>query len=36
VERNDSGWQLEIMPRCYQPATSEFIQGELKTVLLRR
>jgi 3',5'-cyclic AMP phosphodiesterase CpdA len=36
VERNDSGWRLEIMPRCYQPATGEFVPGESKTVLLAR
>jgi 3',5'-cyclic AMP phosphodiesterase CpdA len=36
VERNDSGWQLDIMPRCYQPATGEFAPGESRTVLLTR
>jgi len=36
VERNDSGWQLDIMPRCYRPITDEFIPGEGKTVLLKR
>jgi len=36
VDRDDSGWRVEIMPRCYQPATGEFIQGENKTVLLKR
>ena len=36
VDRIDSGWRVEIMPRCYQPATGEFIQGENKTVLLKR
>ncbi|RLA48937.1 MAG: metallophosphoesterase [Gammaproteobacteria bacterium] len=36
VDRDDSGWRLEIMPRCYQPTTGEFIQGENKMVLLKR
>ena len=36
VDRDDSGWRVEIMPRCYQPATGEFIQGENKTILLKR
>ena len=36
VDRIDSGWRVEIMPRCYQPATGEFIQGENKTILLKR
>ena len=36
VQRNDSGWQLDIMPRCYQPATGTFAGGECKTVFLPR
>ena len=36
VERNDSGWQLDIIPRCYQPTPGEFTPGEGKTVLLAR
>ena len=36
VERDDSGWRLEIMPRCYQAATGDFTPGESKTVLLKR
>jgi 3',5'-cyclic AMP phosphodiesterase CpdA len=36
VERDDSGWRLEIMPRCYQPTTGEFTSGEVKTILLKR
>ena len=37
VNRNEGGWRLEIMPRCYQPETGEFTAGDNKIVeLLRR
>lgn len=36
VSRSDSGWRLEITPRCYQTDSGEFVQGELKTVKLTR
>jgi len=36
VNRSDSGWQLEIIPRCYQPDTGEFVRGDVKTVELVR
>lgn len=36
VERNDSGWQLRIDARCYQPESGIFQQGGSKTLQLKR
>ena len=36
VQRNDAGWQLDIMPRCYAPERGEFIEGDHKKVVLSR
>ena len=36
VSRSDSGWLLEIIPRCYQAGTREFIAGDSRTVELAR
>lgn len=36
VDRIDEGWQLEVVPRLYRGAGRDVVQGESKTVRLRR
>lgn len=36
VESSDGGWQLEILPRHYEPGTAEFVAGETRVVELQR